>query len=122
MPRLYEVFSNPAIESFGKALKYAVRKKEFRGNEDYASLIELEYVETPEQFVESLKKFLRRYDAYARKYEQKYGYSRFRPSDKDLTELIRLAEEDGVKIVCSALIAHALVKTQKKGAEPENDE
>jgi len=114
MSKLYDLFSNPAVESFGRALRYAIWKREYGGGEDYASLIELEYVETPKQFVESLKKFLRRYDAYARRYEREKGSPRFRPDDKELDELIRLAEEYGVRIVCSALIAHALVKARKE--------
>ncbi|MBS7630101.1 hypothetical protein KEJ47_00765 [Candidatus Bathyarchaeota archaeon] len=114
MSKLYELFSDPSVESFGRALRYAIMKKEFGGCEDYASLIELEYVETVEEFVESLKKFLRRYDACSRRYERERGRASFKPNENDLINLIRLTETYGVRNVSSSLIAHALVKASKE--------
>jgi hypothetical protein len=106
---LHELFQNPAIESFGKALRIAVGI-----NEDYASLVELDYVEKEEEFVIALKKFLRRLDAGARRYEREHpGKFAFKPNEKDLDEVIKLAQEYGVRIVCAALMSHALVRSEK---------
>jgi hypothetical protein len=109
MSKLHELFSNPAIESFGKALRIAVGI-----NEDYASLVELDYVEKEEEFVIALKKFLRRLDAGARRYERKHPSKfAFKPNEKDLDEVIKLAQEYGIRIVCAALMSHALVRPEK---------
>ena len=114
MSKLHELFSNPAIESFGKAFRIAVGI-----NEDYASLIELDYVEKEEEFVTALKKFLRRLDAGARRYEREHpGKFVFKPNEKDLDEVVRLAQEYGVRLVCAALMSHALVRSEK-GAKEE---
>jgi len=115
MSKPYDLFSNEAVESFGKALRFAVGKRERGGGEDYTSLVELEYVETPTQFIEVIKKFLRRYDTYARRYEREHpGKAAFRPNEEELDELVNLAEDHGVRNVCSALIAHSLVWPRKK--------
>jgi hypothetical protein len=109
MSKLHELFSNPAIESFGKALRIAVGI-----NQDYASLIELDYAEKEGEFVMVLKKFLRRLDAGARRYEREHpGMFAFRPNEKDLDEVVRLAQEYGVRLVCAALMSHALVRSEK---------
>jgi hypothetical protein len=109
MSKLHELFSNFAIESFGKALQIAVRI-----NQDYASLIELDYVEKEEEFVTTLKKFLRRLDANARRYERAHpGKYAFKPDEKDLDEVVKLAQENGVRLVCAAIISHALVHSEK---------
>lgn len=109
MSKLHEVFENPAVKSFGMALRLSVRKYE-----DYASLVELEYIEDMQQFVTVLKKFLRRYDSGARRYEREHpGKYAFRPTEKDLDSLVRLAEENGVDVICAALVAHALVKPER---------
>ena len=108
MSKLHELFSNPAVESFGKALQIAVGI-----NQDYASLVELDYVEKEEEFVTTLKKFLRRLDANARRYERGHSYKAFKPNEKDLDEVIRLVQENGVRLVCAAIISHALVRSEK---------
>jgi len=109
MSKLYELFSNSAVESFGKALQIAVGI-----NQDYASLIELDYVEKEEEFVTTLKKFLRRLDANARRYEREHpGKYAFKPDDKDLDEVVKLAQDNGVRLVCAAIISHALVRSEK---------
>jgi len=108
MSKLHELFSNPAIESFGKALQIAIRK-----NDDYTSLIELDYAEKEEDFVIALKKFLRRLDSGARRYERETGKPAYKPDEKDLDEVVKLSQEYGVRIVCAALMSHALVKSQR---------
>jgi len=109
MSKLHDLFSNPAIESFGKALRIAVGI-----NEDYASLVELDYVEKEEEFVMTLKKFLRRFDAGARRYEREHpGKFSFKPDEKDLDEVVRLSQEYGVRVVCAAIMSHALVRSEK---------
>ena len=112
MSKLHELFSNPAIESFGKALQIAIQK-----NDDYASLVEIDYAEKEEDFVIALKKFLRRLDSGARKYERTTSGKAFKPDEADLNELMKLVQEYGVRMVCAALMSHALVKP----AQGEND-
>jgi len=109
MSKLYELFSNPSVESFGKALRIAVGL-----NDDYSSLVELDYVEKEEEFVLVLKKFLRRLDANSRRYERKHPdkYS-FKPNEKDLDEIMKLAQDYGVRLVCAAMMSHALVRSEK---------
>lgn len=109
MSKLYELFSNSAVENFGKALRISVGI-----NDDYASLVELDYAEKEEEFVIALKKFLRRLDAGGRKYEREHpGKFSFKPDEKDLDEVVRLAQEYGVKLVCAAIMSHALVRSEK---------
>jgi len=109
MSKLHELFSNSSIESFGKALRIAVGI-----NEDYASLIELDYAEKEEELVNALKKFLRRLDAGARRYEREHPNKfAFKPDEKNLDEIMKLAQEYGVRLVCAAIISHALVRMEK---------
>jgi hypothetical protein len=108
--KLEDIFLNDGIKDFGSALRKAVRDKR---SQDYASLVELEYVETPEDFAEVLKKFLRRYETYAKRYKIK------RPKEKNLDELVKLVDKYGVRPVRAALIAHALVKSSKAEEEEE---
>jgi len=115
---LEEIFLNDGVRDFGSALRKAIRDER---NQDYASLVELEYIETPEEFAEFLKKFLRRFDTYAKRYHIK------RPEEKSLYELINLVTKYGVREVRAALIAHALVKSSKSEEEEtvggeENDD
>jgi hypothetical protein len=121
MSTLCEVFKNSAIKSFGKALRNALREKEAKtkdgkhipGAQDYASLIELEWVEAEKDFVEKLTKFLHRYNSYAKAVERKYNYHPFVPDEKDLETVVKLVEKHGVKIVKAALISYALVKAER---------
>lgn len=116
MSKINELFSNDAVESFGMALRFAIGKREYGGGEDYTSLVELEYVERIDQFVEVLRKFLMRYDAYSRRYEREHpGRIAFKPTEKDLDGLVALAEHYGVGTTCAALIAHSLVKADRRG-------
>lgn len=107
--KLSDIFLSEGIKDFGSALRKAVIE-----GKDYASLVELEYVETPEEFAEIMKKFLRRYESYAKRYIRK------RPEEKSLDEIINLVDKYGVKPVRSALIAHALVKSSKFEEEEKN--
>lgn len=114
MSKLYELFSNSAIENFGMALRIAIGKREYGGCEDYASLVELDYVEKEDHFVTVLKKFLRRFDACARRYEREHpGRRSFKPDEKDLDEVVRLAQQYDVRLVCAAIMSHALVRAEK---------
>ncbi|MEM2099705.1 MAG: hypothetical protein QXU99_08235 [Candidatus Bathyarchaeia archaeon] len=114
MSKLHELYANSAIEHFGTALRIAIGKRDYGGCEDYASLVELDYVEKEEQFIIVLKKFLRRFDACARRWEREHpGRSSFKPSEKDLDEVVKLAQEYGVRVVCAAIMSHALVYSEK---------
>lgn len=117
--KLAELYSNSSVSSFGKALKWALTPKEKGGVDDYASLIELESVESKEEFAEILKKFLRRYHSYARKREKEKKFT-YIPTDGDLVNLMSLIDKlddsrvNGVKLVRAALISHALVRSSKE--------
>lgn len=113
--KLSEVFENEAIRAFGFALRLAVRM-----NDDYASMVELEYVEEPKEFAEVIKKFLRRFESQSRRYEREKGHGGFRPSENDLAELMNLVDKYGVRLVRAALISHALVRSPK-GKEGEEE-
>jgi|YelNatPaOPRAMG01_1025707.scaffolds.fasta_scaffold367995_1 CRISPR/Cas system-associated protein Cas5 (RAMP superfamily) len=104
--RLSEIFTNDAVQSFGDALRKALRIEEIK---DYASFVELDYSETKEQLIEALKTFLRRYDSHARKLHLT------RPSDTDLEKIMTLIDRVGVRLVKNAIISHALVKSEKAG-------
>jgi len=112
--KLSDVFLNPAVKELGGLFRNSIRppKKNDRNlwQPDYASFVELEYVETPNQFKEIVWKFLRRYEVVAKKHGLK------RLSEKSLDEIMTLADNHGVKTVRAALIAHALVKSSKEGA------
>ncbi|HIE44330.1 MAG TPA: hypothetical protein EYP78_06010 [Candidatus Omnitrophica bacterium] len=108
--KLEEVFKNEAVEDFGSALRRAVRMEDIQ---DYASLVELEYVETKEDFAEVIKKFLRRYHTHAKKFHLKI------PKEESLDGIMQLIDELGVKLVRAALISHALVKSSKEEEKPE---
>lgn len=102
---LSELFKNNAVEDFGDAFRKAIRIKEIQ---DYASLVELEYVESKEGFAEVMKKFLRRYHTYAKKWRLRV------PSEDSLDNVMELVDKFGVKIVRAALISHALTKSTKE--------
>lgn len=95
------IYSDSALKDFGEALRKALRIEDIQ---DYASLIELENSEKPEDFAEALKNFLRRYETHARRKELK------RPKEESLERIMNLVDQHGVRLVRAALISHALVK------------
>ena len=118
---LSEVFTNAGVRAFGRALRFALRDKQ---SPDFASLVELEYVERKEDFADVLKKFLRRYETHARRLSRR-GQSAFRPNLLHLEMVMELADRPdiGVRTVRTALISHALVysPTPKKDRGNKND-
>ncbi|MBC7074014.1 hypothetical protein H5T58_01340 [Candidatus Parcubacteria bacterium] len=111
---LAELFSNFAVQDFANALRNALNDKD---HPDYSSLVELEYTETKEQFLETAKKFLRRYDTYLRR--KSYDtYSRrkrwTKPKEKNLIELGNLIDKYGVKVVRNALISLSLCEKKSE--------
>ncbi|NYB26826.1 MAG: hypothetical protein HVN34_05740 [Methanobacteriaceae archaeon] len=110
--RLKDVFEHESIKSFGKTLRKMIRPPKEGNKEkwasDYASIVELGYVETKDQFAEVIKKLLRRYDVIAKKHQLK------RPTEKNLEELMELIDKYGVKPVRAALISYALVKKDEE--------
>jgi len=115
--QLSAVFTNPGVRAFGQALRYALRDDD--QSPDYASLVELEYVETKQGFAEVIKKFLRRYKSQVNRRDKDKKVS-FVPNQTDLEALMQLADELGdIRPIRAALIAHALVYTPKKQTETE---
>lgn len=99
--QLASVFSHKAVHEFGDILRQALRE-----NDDYASLMDLEYAETPDAFAEALRRFLRRYEAFARRAHRR------RPSEEALEQLVQLADDFGVRLVRTALVSHALCEEE----------
>ncbi|WP_202319125.1 hypothetical protein [Archaeoglobus neptunius] len=113
--KLGDIFGCEAVKNFGAALRRALRI-----GDDYASLVELEYVETKEQFEEVIKKFLRRYETIARKGYKGKELSRL--SEKDLEELMILVDKYDVKPIRAALISYALVRGEREEVSSEFEE
>jgi len=103
--KLEEVYSNAAVKNFGDALRKSLMMEEIR---DYASFVELDYSETKDQFCQTLKKFLRRYDTPARRFHL------IRPSEDDLESIAKLTDRFGVEFIKTALLSYALVKGSKE--------
>jgi hypothetical protein len=100
---LSQVFSNPAVREFGATLRRSLRM-----NDDYASILDLEFAETKESFAEAVKRFLRRFEGLARRKNLR------RPTQESLEEMTRLVDQYGVKLVRAALISHALVRGERE--------
>lgn len=100
---LSQVFSNPAVREFGATLRRSLRM-----NDDYASILDLEFAETKESFAEALKRFLRRFEGLARRKNLR------RPTQESLEEMAQLVDQCGVKLVRAALISHALVRGERE--------
>jgi hypothetical protein len=92
-------YAHPAVQAFGKALRVALTF-----DQDYASLMDFENAETPEDLGDAVKRFLRR------------NYrSGSKPSAADLEHLMSLAKtEDDVHILRTAIISYGLVRWEKK--------
>jgi hypothetical protein len=92
-------YSDPAVKAFGQALRAALSF-----DQDYASLIDLENVETPAAFGEAITRFMRR--------NYKTG---LKPAASDLERLMSLARTDAdVRTLRSAIISYGLVRWDKK--------
>lgn len=95
------VYSDAALKDFGDALRKALRLEDIQ---DYASLIELENAEKPDDFAVAIKNFLRRYETHARR------KNLTRPKEESLEKIMKLVDQHGVRLVRAALISHAIVK------------
>jgi hypothetical protein len=102
--RLGDVYENPAVKAFGRAYRRAIRDPKIQ---DYASLIDLENAETPDQLAEALRRFLRRNHKAAMDAEEGW----FWPGEAHLAEVMRLAgtDERSVRLVRAAIESYALV-------------
>ncbi len=110
---LGELYANPAVREFGRALRIALWREK-----DFSSLVDFDGAERPEDFAEALKRFLRRFDALARRDKIR------RPRQESLEEIMVLVDSYGVKVVRAAIISHALVSTassQEKSAVGQMD-
>jgi|GEM_PF-541446 len=105
---LQDVYAHAAVRGFGRALRIALRQQK-----DFSSLVDLDGAERPEDFAEALKRFLRRFDALARRRRLR------RPTQQMLEEITGLVDSYGVKVVRAAVISHALVAVGRPEAEEE---
>lgn len=103
MSRLGEIYENPAVKAFGRAYRRAIRDPRIQ---DYASLIDLENAETPEQLAEALRRFLRRNHKAAMDEKEDWYW----PGEAHLEEVMRLAGADArsVRLVRAAIESYAL--------------
>lgn len=104
--QLQMVFSHPAVQEFGATLRRSLRM-----NADFASIMDLEFAETPEAFADALKRFLRRFETFAGRKKLR------RPSQESLEQLAALIDTYGVQLVRAALISHALVRVEREAEE-----
>lgn len=104
--QLQTVFSHPAVQEFGATLRRSLRM-----NDDFASIMDLEFAETPEAFADALKRFLRRFETLAGRKKLR------RPSQESLEQLAALIDTYGVRLVRAALISHALVRVEREVEE-----
>lgn len=118
---LYDLLNNQSIKNFADRLRVSLGDISIKENgetkkkkiNDYASLVELEYVETKEDFIEVIKKFLRRYTSILNQLEKKEIHLK-KISENDLIEIGRLIDQYGPKLVRSALISLALCKRSEQ--------
>lgn len=100
---LAQVFSHPAVRELGATLRRSLRM-----NDDYASILDFEFAETPEAFAEALKRFLRRFEGLARRKNLR------RPTQESLEAIAGLVDQHGVKLIRAALISHALARSERE--------
>lgn len=115
---LYDLFNNQSIRNFADRLRISlgeisVKEDVKKKIKDYASLIELEYVETKEDFIEAIKKFLRRYTSILNQLEKEEIHLK-KISENDLIEIGKLVDQYGPKLVRAALISLALCKRSEQ--------
>ncbi|MBO9360396.1 MAG: hypothetical protein J7450_12660 [Thermomicrobium sp.] len=108
---LQDIYAHAAVRDFGRALRIALRQQK-----DFSSLVDLDGAERPEDFAEALKRFLRRFDALARRRRLR------RPTQQMLEEIAELVDSYGVKVVRAAIISHALVAVGRPETEEEVSE
>lgn len=114
MLSLSEVFSNEAVRQIGEALGKALGDEEIQ---DYASLMDLEFAQTPTDFADGLHRFLRRFLSFV----GKKGW--YAPSAERITEVARLIDQiagtmpfhderhkvqESLRLVRAAILCHAL--------------
>lgn len=113
MPKLSELYKHQAIRELGEAMGRAIGEED-----DYASLIDLEFAQKREDFADALHRFLRRYLTFIR------GHSDwFCPSKQRIEELMELVDscasempysdedrkfQEAIRLVRAALLSHAL--------------
>jgi len=127
--KLSSVYEEESVKSFGRCLRYALWR-----DEDYASLIEFENAESPPQFADAVRKFLRRYRSgnfmdeatrtraselrkqnqwdELRKFLRQYEIGP-RPTEGHLEQLMKLATNtNGVRLIRAAIISYGLTKRE----------
>ncbi len=116
MPGLSEVFQHPAVREIGDALGKALGDEE---TQDYASLMDLEFAQTPVDFADGLHRFMRRFLTFV----GKKGW--YAPSAERLSEVMQLMDElattmpfadeqrkalEALRLVRAAILSRALAE------------
>lgn len=115
MPTLAELYDHKAVRELGEAIGRAIGDED-----DYASLVDLEFAQDKTSFADALHRFLRRFLTFLR------GHPNwFCPSQERVVELMRLVDEcaqelpyrdeqrkmqEAIRLVRAALLSHALTQ------------
>ncbi len=130
MPGLSEVFNHPAVREVGEALGKALGDEE---TQDYASLMDLEFAQTPVDFADGLHRFMRRFLTFV---SRKGWYA---PSAERLSEVVQLIDQlatampfadeqrkvlEALRLVRAAILSRALaeacrMKRQTQRGQPQ---
>jgi len=122
MLKISAIYRHPAVESFGRALREAIWD---RKHQDYATLVELESVDSVSRFSEIIQRFLHRLKTlHTRREREKQAnvekdektFLPWTPNEEELDQLIELAEQE-LDVVRAALLSHALVYPKPKEKE-----
>ncbi len=115
MPKLAELYNCKSVRELGEAIGKAIGDED-----DYASLVDLEFAQDKVGFADALHRFLRRFLTFVKKYSDW-----FCPSQERVAELMQLVDEcaaempyhdqrrkeqEAIRLVRAALLSHALAQ------------
>lgn len=115
MPKLAELYDHRAVKELGEAIGKAIGEED-----DYASLVDLEFAQDKVGFADALHRFLRRFLTFVKEHPDW-----FCPSHERVVELMQLVDEcasempyqdeqrkmqEAIRLVRAALLSHALAQ------------
>lgn len=115
VPKLAELYDHKAVRELGEAIGKAIGDED-----DYASLIDLEFAQDKVSFADALHRFLRRLLTFVKEHPDW-----FYPSQERVAELMKLVDEcaaemgfqdtrrreqEAIRLVRAALLSHALAQ------------